>query len=150
MAKSATADFAARLTWTRFSLAILAEYGGAAARRRPWRRAFVRRRPAHDHCASLKRARLEGKLSIRAGRVPGKLMERPMSALDDLSAAFNDVKSAVALGVDKIKRLAGDLAAAHVASDTAAIEQIASDLHATADQLRAVVAPPAEPAPPAV
>ena len=72
-----------------------------------------------------------------------------MSALDDLTAAFNDVKSAVASGVDKIRQLAGDLAAAHAANDAATIEQIAADLHTTADQLRNVVAPPSESAPPA-
>lgn len=64
-----------------------------------------------------------------------------MSALENLTAAFNDVRSAVALGVEKIRLLAHELAIARAtAADAAVIEQIAAELHATADQLRVALA----------
>ncbi|WP_036282780.1 hypothetical protein [Methylocystis sp. ATCC 49242] len=64
-----------------------------------------------------------------------------MSALDNLTAAFNDVRSAVALGVERIRQLAQDLAIARAsAADAAVIDQIAAELHATADQLRIALA----------
>lgn len=70
-----------------------------------------------------------------------------MSAIDNLTAAFNDVRAAVALGVEKIRQLAHDLAVARAsAADAALIEQIAAELHATADQLRIAVA--SDPNPP--
>lgn len=64
-----------------------------------------------------------------------------MPALDNLVAAYNDVRSAIALAAEKIRHLAHDLAVAHAhAADAAAIEQIAAELHATADQLRMAIA----------
>lgn len=70
-----------------------------------------------------------------------------MSAIDNLSAAFNDIRAAVALGVEKIRQLAIDLAIARAsAADAALIEQIAAELHATADQLRIAIA--SDPTPP--
>jgi len=64
-----------------------------------------------------------------------------MTALDNLTAAFNDVKAAVALGVEKIRLLAQDLAIARaMAADAAVIDQIAAEMHATADQLRNALA----------
>lgn len=64
-----------------------------------------------------------------------------MTAIDDLTSAFNEVKAAVADGVAKIQELAAALSAAHADDETATIEQIAGDLHATAEQLRIAVAP---------
>jgi hypothetical protein len=64
-----------------------------------------------------------------------------MASLDNLTAALNDVRSAVALSVEKIQRLANDLALARAeAANSAAIEQIAAVLHSTADQLRSAIA----------
>ena len=70
-----------------------------------------------------------------------------MSAIDNLTAAFDDVRAAVALGGEKIRQLAQDLTLARAsAADTARIDQIAAELHATADQLRIAVA--SDPNPP--
>ncbi len=64
-----------------------------------------------------------------------------MSSLDNLTAAFNDVQSAVALGVEKIAQLAHDLGVARAqAADSAVIDQITTNLHAAADQLRVALA----------
>ena len=64
-----------------------------------------------------------------------------MSALETLAAAFNDVRSAAALGAQKIAQQSHDLATARAAAvDAAVIEQIAAELHATADQLRLALA----------
>jgi hypothetical protein len=64
-----------------------------------------------------------------------------MPALDNLSAAFNDVRMVVAAAVERIQYLTHDLAHARgEAADAAAVEQMAVDLHATADQLRAAIA----------
>lgn len=64
-----------------------------------------------------------------------------MSALDNLTAAFNDVRTTVSATVERIQYLAHDLAYARAeAADAAAVEQIAAELHATADQLRAALA----------
>ena len=71
-----------------------------------------------------------------------------MSAIDNLTAAFNDVRSTVAAAVERIQYLAHDLAYARAeAADVAAVEQIAAELHATADQLRGALAAsdPAQP-----
>lgn len=67
------------------------------------------------------------------------------NALDDLKAAYEDVKASISAGVDKIKELASGLAEAHANDDSAAIEQIAADLHAAADQMKAAANPPAPP-----
>lgn len=64
-----------------------------------------------------------------------------MPALETLAAAFHDVRSAVELGVQKIAQLSQDLAEARAeAANGAVIEQIAAELHATADQLRLALA----------
>jgi hypothetical protein len=64
-----------------------------------------------------------------------------MPALDALTEAFNDVRTAIAAAVERIQHLAHDLAYARgEAADAAAIQQMAADLHATADQLRAAIA----------
>jgi hypothetical protein len=63
-----------------------------------------------------------------------------MASLDSLTAALNDVRSAVALSIEKIQRLTNDLAIAKSeAANAAAVEQIASVLHGAADQLRAAI-----------
>lgn len=71
-----------------------------------------------------------------------------MTAIDDLTSAFNEVRAAVADGVAKIQELAAALSAAHAGSETATIEHIAADLHATAEQLRVAVAPARDPSQP--
>lgn len=64
-----------------------------------------------------------------------------MSALDNLTIAFNDVRMTVSAAVERIQYLAHDLAYARAeAAEAAAVEQIAAELHATADQLRAALA----------
>jgi len=64
-----------------------------------------------------------------------------MSALDNLAAALNDVRTTVTAAVERIQYLAHDLAYARAeAAEAAAIEQIAAELHATADQLRGALA----------
>ncbi|WP_457795725.1 hypothetical protein [Methylocystis sp. S23] len=64
-----------------------------------------------------------------------------MSAIDNLAAAFNDVRATVVAAVERIQYLTHDLAYARVeAADAAAVEQIAAELHATADQLRGALA----------
>jgi hypothetical protein len=64
-----------------------------------------------------------------------------MSALENLAAALNDVRSAVALGVEKIRQLAHDLAVARSESaESVVVDRIAAELHATADQLRIALA----------
>lgn len=64
-----------------------------------------------------------------------------MSSLENLTAAYNDMQSAVALGVEKIAQLAHDLGVARSqAADAAFIDQVAANLHATADQLRRALA----------
>lgn len=64
-----------------------------------------------------------------------------MPAVENLTAAFNDLRSAVTLSVEKMRQLAQELAAARAsAAETALIEQIAAELHATADQLRIAIA----------
>jgi len=64
-----------------------------------------------------------------------------MSALENLAAALNDVRSAVALGVEGMRQLAHDLAVARSeAADSVLIDRIAAELHSTADQLRVALA----------
>lgn len=64
-----------------------------------------------------------------------------MTTLDNLTTAFNDVRVTAAAAVERIQYLTHDLShARNEAGDLAAIEQIAAELHATADQLRAAIA----------
>lgn len=64
-----------------------------------------------------------------------------MPALDNLAAAFNDVRTVAAAAVERIHYLAHDLAYARASAvDAAVVDQMAADLHATADQLRAAIA----------
>lgn len=64
-----------------------------------------------------------------------------MPAIENLTAAFNDLRSAVTLSVEKMRQLAQELASSRAsAAEAALIEQIAAELHATADQLRSAIA----------
>lgn len=64
-----------------------------------------------------------------------------MNALANLTAAFDDIRAAVFLGVERIRQLSHELAAARAeVADANDIEQIATELHATADQLRRALA----------
>ncbi|PPD44489.1 MAG: hypothetical protein CTY15_07200 [Methylocystis sp.] len=64
-----------------------------------------------------------------------------MTSLDNLTVAFNDVRAAVALGVEKIGQLAHELAVSRTeAAEAAVVDQIAAELHAAADQLRIALA----------
>ncbi|WP_363346131.1 hypothetical protein [Methylocystis echinoides] len=60
-----------------------------------------------------------------------------MSALNRLAAIVDDLRSLIGVAADHIQNLSHSLAYAQAqAADAAAIEQIANDLQATADQLR--------------
>lgn len=71
-----------------------------------------------------------------------------MPPIENLNVALNDMRGAVAACVERIRQLAHDLALARAAAAEAAlIEQIATELRATAEHLRAAVS--SDPAPPA-
>jgi hypothetical protein len=64
-----------------------------------------------------------------------------MAALENLTAAFNNIHVTVGAAVERIQYLAHDLAYARAeAADSAAVEKMASDLNAVAEQLRAALA----------
>ncbi len=64
-----------------------------------------------------------------------------MPALDHLTAVVDDLRTLIAAAADRIQNLSHSLAYAHAqAADAAAIEQIAAELQASADQLRGAVA----------
>lgn len=64
-----------------------------------------------------------------------------MTALDQLAAAFEEVRNAAALAADRMHHLAQDLAIARAeAADAGGVSRMAADLRAMAEQLRAAVA----------
>jgi hypothetical protein len=64
-----------------------------------------------------------------------------MQALDDLTAAFEDMRATAGAAAEHIHYLVHDLAAARAeAADAAALAKMAADLRATADALRAALA----------
>lgn len=64
-----------------------------------------------------------------------------MSSIDRLTAAVDDMRALVAAGVAHMQNLSAALAHAHTqATEAAAVEQLAADLQASADQLRGALA----------
>ncbi len=65
-----------------------------------------------------------------------------MTQIDNLATAFNELQSAVTLGVDKINELQQELAATKAqAIDDHVIEQLTSELRVAAERLRTALAP---------
>ncbi len=64
-----------------------------------------------------------------------------MPTMQNLNAVVEDVRALCALAVDHIQNLSHSLAYAQAqAADAAALEQIATELQASADQLRGALA----------